>query len=116
MMDTERQITRISRLLVKFLDGALSAEELGELEAWRDSSEANGQLFRKLASGEWDAADYRRYRAALEADGWEEIRRRMRRRHLRLWKRVAAYAAAVCVAGVVGYGTWSAFEGIIKIV
>ena len=70
-MDTERQITRISRLLVKFLDGALSAEELGELEAWRDSSEANGQLFRKLASGEWDAADYRRYRAALEADGWE---------------------------------------------
>ena len=111
MMDTERQITRISRLLVKFLDDALSAEELGELEAWRDSSEANGQLFRKLASGEWDAADYRRYRAALEADGWEEIRRRMRRRHLRLWKRVAAYAAAVCVAGVVGYGTWSAFEG-----
>ena len=60
-METEKQIERISHLVVKFLEEDLSEKEREELEAWRGSSAEHESLFQKLTAGSWEAEDYLHY-------------------------------------------------------
>lgn len=106
VMETEKQIERISHLVVKFLEEDLSEKEREELEAWRGSSAEHESLFQKLTAGSWDAEDYLHYCQAVETDGWQEIKKRVYRKRLLVWRRMIACAAAVCLIGVLGYWMW----------
>ena len=105
-MDREKEIQRISDLILRSICSTLDEDERRELEAWRRISPRNEAIYRKLAEQQFTLREYERYQQAWRADDWASLLERMRasRRRKRFsWKWAARYAAVLVVAFVAVY-------------
>ncbi len=101
----------IAELVVRYVTGTITAQESEELEAWRSSRPANGEIFdRMLSRTEFDKNVERYTKSGRDAvREWRRIENRGpgKKKHRRLT--VARYAAAIAVVAVsvLGYYTLS---------
>lgn len=110
-MEQEKQISRISRLIIVYLQGELSDAELSELSEWRKKSEKNERMFRRLVEGKWTATTYERHCLLQEVDDWAMIKKRIAVRRMRPLRRMLYYMSAACIVGLLVYGGWMLLQG-----
>ena len=110
-MEQEKKISRISRLIIVYLQGELSDEELSELSEWRKESEKNERMFRWLVEGKWTAATYERHCLLQEVDDWAMIKKRITVRRMRPLRRMLYYLSAASIVGLLVFGGWILLKG-----
>lgn len=104
-MDNFKDIgPHIQHLIISCLEGSASEEELLALQKWLEESGEHFSLFDQFRQDWLEAGGTQRYKVA---DAWQKVERRLFHRlpsrRLRLWTRIAGYAALVILMISVGY-------------
>ena len=106
-MNTNADPAKICTLLARTLDGeTLSATDQSLLDAWRNETSRNSEIYDKIVSREVAPEDHARYLKAVAADRWDDIGARIAAR-----RRRAVSAAAVCAVLLGGYALWNLPDG-----
>lgn len=99
-MSDEKDINRISRIIIHTIKGEATPAESTEARWWRDEHEDNEKVFARLTE-RFPMEDYERFAQARRRDGWDSIRQKIgkggRRRSFRL-KWAIPVAAAILTA------------------
>lgn len=104
----------IAELIAHFLSNTITPEEQIELQAWRDASYENEELFKRICDTENFARHYEESKKFDKQVGWEQLNQRMRflkRRNLVLkLSRYAAFLLLPLTVGVLLLTTFTPFE------
>lgn len=104
MNDNECTDTEIQLLIVRYLDGGASDEEILVLQDWLSRSEQHRAEFNQLQQ-DWLGTGYVQRYATDKA--WQKVERRLLRRltgkRQQFWKWAVGYAAAIVILFLVGY-------------
>ena len=99
-MNDEKDIQRLSDIIVKALQGKLTEEEEKSFSAWLDQSDKHRELFQRVRDEKYIKEEYLHYlRIDLEKAWLMAVRRKRRLRVLRIARYAAACVAVLCVVG-----------------
>ena len=94
----------IASLILKYLRGELTPEEVRQLNAWREASEAHERLFARACDEESQDEAIRKILSYDKNRAWrrivEKMTSRRNRRYLRIWGSVAASVLLLVGVGV----------------
>ncbi len=104
-MDNFKDIeTSVQHLIIGYLEGSASDEELLALQRWLEESGEHFSLFDRYRQNWLEAGSTQRYKVA---DAWQKVENRLFHRipskRVLLWTRIAGYAALVILMISVGY-------------
>ena len=104
-MNIERDIKRISSLIIKDFNGHITEDESVDLQTWRNDESQNLLLFEKLNNNKIGKDEYQRYKFANESDDWSKIinMAKGKKEHRSAWRYAILYAAAAITLAI---GCW----------
>lgn len=104
MDNFENTETEIQHLIIRYLDGSASENEILILQKWLEESEQNFSLFDQFRQ-DWLSIGYlQRYQMD---EAWEKVERHLLRRitgkRIHLWRQIMGYTAAIVFTFSIGY-------------
>lgn len=108
-----KSLKRIHSLLLKSIGNRLEQEEAEELKKWRETSEANEQLWQNLQKETYLRKRYTEFCQSRYPNGWKNVKSRIRQeKTVPLWKRVTKYAALLILLLGAGWLLQTQFRNI----